>query len=293
MSGPHPIKPLHKYLFSKTLASFILTITAWAVTAGNTVAPEGYKGYNGDLHSTVAQACAEFAEVSKYTSSGVPKYQDDGSQSVLCNYKDTDGDPQTFNTTVICPDQSSPVAAPDEVATATCKCWGGRVALGNKCVTAEAAGQQDPSGASPKGLPPVKKIPEGVGSEPTRVKASTITAQPKGGAPSVADASAKSYGVTPRGALPRSPLHHLIPQELLNDPAIKNLLEKRNIDIDEFAVRISEGEHSAVHSMDYNKKWKDFFASNPKASRSDILNFRDKMRKDFKLDKVDMEPYVK
>ena len=89
--------------------------------------------------------------------------------------------------------------------------------------------------------------------------------------------------MTPRVAFPKSPLHHLIPQELLKNPAIRNLLKKRGIDIDRFAVRISEGEHTAIHTMEYNQKWTDFFAANPNASRADILKFKDKMKTDYQM----------
>ncbi|HET6975285.1 MAG TPA: SpvB/TcaC N-terminal domain-containing protein [Pyrinomonadaceae bacterium] len=148
--------------------------------------------------------------------------------------------------------------------------------------------------ATPQQLPPVKKIPPGVGKEPLRVKPSEVTVKPKGGAPSAWDEGALAgRGMTPRAAFPKSPLHHLIPQELLKNPAIKRLLKKRKIDIDEFTVRIGEGEHSAVHTMDFNKKWTDFFANNPNASKADIMKFKDKMKTDYKMGGLPEERYVR
>jgi hypothetical protein len=148
-----------------------------------------------------------------------------------------------------------------------------------------------PSGGSP--LPPVKKIPPGVGKEPLRIKPPEVTAKPKGGGARTAwdEGALADKGMTPRAAFPRSPLHHLIPQELLKNPSIRALLKKRGIDIDQFAVQISEGEHSAVHSRYYNKEWSDFFASNPNASRSAILKFKDKMKKAFGMGKLPEQPY--
>jgi RHS repeat-associated protein len=115
--------------------------------------------------------------------------------------------------------------------------------------------------------------------EPTRIKPPTITARPKGGPRSWWDESALiETGMTPRIAFPRSPLHHVIPKEMLKNPKVKQLLEKRGIDIDDFTVKLSEGEHSAIHTMKYNQKWARFFRNNPDAPSSMIRAFADRMR---------------
>lgn len=189
---------------------------------------------------------------------------------------------------------------PLEVAAQTAKATGITMMQSSNLANTKAPVPSGPTGGKPPTpqvtgpLPPVKKIPPGVGKEPLRVKPSNVTAKPKGGAPSTWDEAALAdKGMTPRVAFPKSPLHHLIPQELLKVKSIRNLLKKRGIDIDDFTVRIGEGEHSAVHTMEYNQKWKDWFANNPNASKADILKFKDKMKNDYKMGQLPEERYVK
>lgn len=150
-----------------------------------------------------------------------------------------------------------------------------------------------PGAKPPSSLPPVKKITPGVGKEPLRVKPSGITAKPKGGKPSTAwdKAALADKGMTPRGVLPRSPFHHLIPQELLENPDIKRLLERRKIDIDDFSVQLSEGEYTAIHSMEYNKKWSRCFKETPNATKAEIFGFMNRLRKEYKINDLPIQKY--
>lgn len=174
-----------------------------------------------------------------------------------------------------------PVVALGEVAIARPSLTGFGGPLLSSSVSGSALANAGSGGGSGggSGKPSVTRVEEGVGKEKTRVKRPTITARPKGGRRSKWDEAAMSEpGMTARQAFPRSPLHHVIPKELLKTPAIKKLLEKRGIDIDEYTVKLSEGEHSAIHTAGFNKLWKDFFEKNPKASRSSILHFVGAMR---------------
>lgn len=155
-------------------------------------------------------------------------------------------------------------------------------------LTSAALNAGPPSG----GGPPVRRIKEGEGREPTRVKPPSETARPKsqrGSTPWDAGALA-DRGMSVRVAFPRSPLHHVIPRELLKNPRVRGLLEKRGIDIDDFCVQLSEGEHSAIHSAidrqgrNYNQKWADFFERSPDATPAQIINFAEKMREWVKID---------
>lgn len=130
-------------------------------------------------------------------------------------------------------------------------------------------------------------IPSGVGTEPLRVRPKDITARPTG-RPSARDAIAK--GLPVRGVFPSSPLHHLIPQELLKDARIAKNLEEAGIDIDKYCVRISEGEHSAIHSMGYNEEWFRYFKTN--RTRSGILDKINRMQSKYKMSGLKRERYV-
>ena len=98
--------------------------------------------------------------------------------------------------------------------------------------------------------------------------------------------------MTPRIAFPCSPLHHVLSEGMLVNPKMRKVLERRGIDIDDFAVKLSEGEHSAIHSMGYNEKWFDF-KKHRHASRSRILDFAKRMRKWAKIDRKACIPAVR
>jgi len=135
MTGTAPIMHIHHHLLLRTIAGFILTMATFAAIAANTVAPTGYKGYQGDIHSSAAQVCAEFNKQGSYTSTGPPAW-DDFSKQLVCSYKDEQGYKSTFTNEVQCPDNSSPVSL------SKCLCWGEKVASGNTCVDPDAVKQQ-------------------------------------------------------------------------------------------------------------------------------------------------------
>lgn len=103
----------------------------------------------------------------------------------------------------------------------------------------------------------------------------------------------RDKGIHPRPAYPRSPYHHLLPQELIKDPKIRALLEKRGFNIHDHTIQISQGEHSAVHSRGYNEAWKRFFANKPNATRNEILVFMKRMRIKYKITDPPVEPFPK
>lgn len=133
-------------------------------------------------------------------------------------------------------------------------------------------------------------------AQPERAKNSkTFTAQPKYKSPEANwDPSAtKNKGITvkPSGRT-YDEFHHLIPRELVNrNPKVKALLQKRGINIDDFTVKITQGEHNATHKMNFNIIWKGFFKRKPDATREEILVFKDFMKRRFKLDKYPETPY--
>lgn len=108
---------------------------------------------------------------------------------------------------------------------------------------------------------------------------------PSGRTPkSIWDVAAKdNRGITVRNAFPRSPFHHLIPRELLSIPHIARTLNEAKINIDDYAVQLSEGDHTAIHTMGYNAKWIAYFDSNINPSRAMILAQMAKMKVDYKI----------
>jgi hypothetical protein len=148
MTGTAPIMRIHHHLLLRTIAGFMLTMATFGAIAANTIAPKGYQGFEGKIHSTAAQACAEFDKAGHYTAAGGPAW-DDFFKEVRCSYKDSDGAPGEWETHVECPDDSS-VEEIDK-----CVCWGDKVASGNTCVDPDKAKQQgqvtqQPKAANPK-----------------------------------------------------------------------------------------------------------------------------------------------
>jgi len=150
-----------------------------------------------------------------------------------------------------------------------------------------AAGVDDPAAfgqKAPVPKPQIRKMPPGPppgGSE--------ITAQPRGGTQSTPRnaAALADRGMRASNAYPRDPLHHVLPQEE------RAFFESKGINIDDFAVSISEGEHTATHTMGWNKKWADWIKANQGAGKSEIWQFARKMMEDFKLNNRPFTKYVK
>ena len=111
------------------------------------------------------------------------------------------------------------------------------------------------------------------------------TARPKG-KPSEFDVDAeKGVGRRKANAYPRDPLHHLLPQEY------RDWFAERGIDVDDFTVNLSEGDHSALHTMKWNEEWEKFIDANPGATPDDVWNKMDDMMKKYKIDDLPIEPY--
>jgi hypothetical protein len=126
------------------------------------------------------------------------------------------------------------------------------------------------------------------------LKPETITARYTGKTPlSHADASALAdRGMSIRDADPRSPLHHLIPRKMLKIEASRRALENAHIDINDYAVQICEGEHTAIHTEHYNLLWEIFFYLNKSPSREMILAHMLDMKIRFKITEH-IQPYIK
>jgi RHS repeat-associated protein len=132
--------------------------------------------------------------------------------------------------------------------------------------------------------PPIKRLPPG--PEPK----GGITAQPKGGPRSKWDAAAlRDRGMTVRRAFPRSPLHHVFPQA----KAIQRWIASRGINIHEYTLELTEGEHSAIHTMDWNREWKAFMEANSQATEQQIFEFAGKLMDKYKISDAPIRHYRK
>ena len=131
--------------------------------------------------------------------------------------------------------------------------------------------------------PTVKKLPPGPPPE------KQITARPKGGPQDTRrNASALSdKGMRVSNAYPRDPLHHVLPQEF------RDFFKSKGLNVDDYAVAISEGEHTAIHTMGWNKKWADWINANKGASQAEIWKFARKMMEEFKLNNRPFTKYTK
>jgi len=150
-----------------------------------------------------------------------------------------------------------------------------------------AAAADDPAVGTKKPaapLPPVKKLPPG-----PPPKGSGISAQPKGGPQQTRwnAASLGEKGMRVSNAYPRDPLHHVLPQEH------RAFFASKGIDIDKYTVAITEGEHSAIHTMQWNKKWGDWIKANQGAGETEIWQFARKMMDEFKLNNRPFVRYTK
>ncbi|MEU1081574.1 SpvB/TcaC N-terminal domain-containing protein [Streptomyces sp. NPDC005908] len=120
-------------------------------------------------------------------------------------------------------------------------------------------------------------------------KGKQVTAQPTGKTPQTNhNASALAdRGRRIANAYPRDPLHHVLPQEF------RKFFKARGIDVDDYVVKITEGEHSAIHSMKWNPKWKAWIDQNPNATVEEVWAFARKMMDEFKLNNRPFTRYTK
>ena len=164
----------------------------------------------------------------------------------------------------------------------------GPKAAGRKAATAagptaevEPAATATPTPAKP--APTVTRLPY------IPPKERQVTARPTGKTPQSAhDAAAlQDRGRRAGNAYPRDPLHHVLPQEF------REFFQSRGIDVDDYAVALSEGEHTATHTMKWNLQWKEWIQANPKATADETFAFARKMVKEFKLDDHPLVRYTK
>lgn len=87
-------------------------------------------------------------------------------------------------------------------------------------------------------------------------------------------------------------MHHLIPRELLSIAHVAHALSNAKLNIDDYAVQISEGDHSAIHTMGYNDKWIAYFDTHINPCRAMILAQMEKMKMDFKIYEQTV-PYIR
>lgn len=78
--------------------------------------------------------------------------------------------------------------------------------------------------------------------------------------------------------------HHVLPQ------AFREWFFKRGLEIDDYAVKMIEEIHKAIHrgkgfgrGGKWNKAWKDFIEKHPNASKEEILKHAEKLMSDFKI----------
>ncbi|MFM0258421.1 SpvB/TcaC N-terminal domain-containing protein [Paraburkholderia sediminicola] len=150
-----------------------------------------------------------------------------------------------------------------------------------------AAAADDPSVFGKKAsasTPAVRKMPPG--PPPSE---SEITVQPKRGPQNTQrNASALAdKGMRVGNAYPRDPLHHVLPQKF------RAFFKSKGLDVDDYAVAITEGEHSAIHTMKWNPKWAKWIEDNQGASKAEIFKFARKMMDEFKLNNRPFTRYTR
>jgi hypothetical protein len=77
MAGQCPTAgPVPRPRWPRFMLACVLFTASWMAVAGNTVAPKGFQGYEGKIHASAAQACAEFDKGAGYTATGGPTWDD-------------------------------------------------------------------------------------------------------------------------------------------------------------------------------------------------------------------------
>lgn len=168
-----------------------------------------------------------------------------------------------------------------------------RRGAGPKAADRKAATAAEPTAAVEPGATatptPAKPAPTVTRLPYIPPKERQVTARPTGKTPQSAhDAAAlQDRGRRAGNAYPRDPLHHVLPQEF------REFFKGRGIDVDDYAVVLSEGEHTATHTMKWNPKWKEWIQANPKATADETFAFARKMVKESKLDDHPLVRYTK
>lgn len=158
-----------------------------------------------------------------------------------------------------------------------------------------AAGADDPSAFGEKpaaksdAKADTKPTPNFIRLPPGPPPEDQVTARPTGKTPQTPH---NQSALADRGrrvsiAYPRSPLHHVLPQEY------RAFFKARGLNVDDYAVAVTEGEHSATHTMGWNPKWKAWIDAHPNAGVEEIWGFARKMMEEFKLSNRPFTKYVK
>jgi hypothetical protein len=132
----------------------------------------------------------------------------------------------------------------------------------------KAGPEADPS-------PPVTKLPY------VAPRGRVVNAQPTGKT-LVTDHNASALagqGRRVRIAYPQQPLHHVFPQEM----RFRAYFEARGIDIHRWTVALNEGEHSAIHTMGWNRQWAEWITANPNATTDEVVAFSRQMMERFHI----------
>ncbi len=127
--------------------------------------------------------------------------------------------------------------------------------------------------------------------DPATEKASSMnpyTARPKGGTPaSVHDAEAiVERGIQIRNALSGEPEHHIFPQEL------RGWFEAQGIEIDRYVVKMTVGEHQAIHKF-WNNEWLEFQAKYANATEQQMFEQAGRMMDKYGLNRLPLKDYRK
>lgn len=85
--------------------------------------------------------------------------------------------------------------------------------------------------------------------------------------------------------------HHLFVQRR------RDWFRARDLDIDQFTVRITWGDHNAIHTvgpnggLNWNDRWNEFIDANRDASRMEVIEQMRRMRQEFDLENVPLQQY--
>jgi RHS repeat-associated protein len=153
-----------------------------------------------------------------------------------------------------------------------------------------AAGADDPAAFGKQGerepAPRVTRLPYRDPSE------RQVTAQPTGKTPATEhNATAlENRGVRPRTAFPTDiHQHHVLPQDFRSWFKAGG----RNLNVDDFAVDVTQAEHEALHKMGWNQKWEAWIKDHPNATADEVWGFAREMMESQKINARPFHRYVK
>lgn len=88
----------------------------------------------------------------------------------------------------------------------------------------------------------------------------------------------------------RTPRHHVLPQEF------RDWFKARGVDVDQYCVELQQGDHSAIHTMDYNKALMGAMQRQEKVVKhklkpAEILEVARGVMAQFKIDSLPFVPF--